>query len=173
MAVEPKTKMPQQFAERLIALRTSRGLSCNRLSHLADVDQSTLNKIELGKRSPTDDVLSKLAPVLAVPYDQLKAWADADRLGDEGLERLARHIPALQAGLDNLKNITGETQALEAMRQIDPAIADLASKLMDLPPDVREQRIAGMKLALNFPPEQWRSLLEAGQAVLKKRDAKK
>lgn len=81
-----------KFGERLRAIREKLGLSGYRVAADAGVDGGLYAKIETGKRHPTDEVLSKLSPVLGVPLDELKAWANADKLGKDGLEGLKRYV---------------------------------------------------------------------------------
>lgn len=54
----------KQVAERLIELRTNRGLSQARLAELAGVDRKTINRIENGHFSPSLDTLTRLSVVL-------------------------------------------------------------------------------------------------------------
>jgi transcriptional regulator with XRE-family HTH domain len=63
------------LADRVVKLRAQKGLSCNRLAELAEVDQSNLSKMEGGKKAFTDSVLKAIAPHLGVPLAELKAWA--------------------------------------------------------------------------------------------------
>lgn len=54
------------LGERLIELRTAKGLTTNKLANLAGVSQSHLREIELGKRNPTVETLSYFCEVLGV-----------------------------------------------------------------------------------------------------------
>ena len=54
----------EQVAERLIELRTNRGLSQARHAELAGVDRKTINRIENGHFSPSLDTLTRLSVVL-------------------------------------------------------------------------------------------------------------
>ena len=54
----------EQVAERLIEMRTNRGLSQARLAELAGVDRKTINRIENGHFSPSLDTLTRLSVVL-------------------------------------------------------------------------------------------------------------
>lgn len=76
------------FSEKLKALREARGLSGYRISAEAGIDRALYARLETGQRLPTDDVISKIAPVLDVSFDELKAWADYDRLGPAGVANL-------------------------------------------------------------------------------------
>ena len=54
----------EHVAERLLELRTNRGLSQARLAELAGVDRKTINRIENGHFSPSLDTLTRLSVVL-------------------------------------------------------------------------------------------------------------
>jgi transcriptional regulator with XRE-family HTH domain len=70
-------------------------MTAYRVSLDSGIDRALYSKIESGKRPATDDVLQKLAPVLDEDFDKLKAWADLDRLGAEGIERIKTHAADL------------------------------------------------------------------------------
>jgi len=61
----------EQVAERLIELRTNRGLSQARLAELAGVDRKTINRIENGHFSPSLDTLTRLSVVLKCKLSDL------------------------------------------------------------------------------------------------------
>ena len=86
-------KMKRTFAERLGQLMTEKGLTAYRVSKETEVSEGHLSNMLKGRRPPTDEVLSKLAPVLGVPFDELKAWANADKLGAEELAAIRQYIP--------------------------------------------------------------------------------
>lgn len=77
------------FGELLKASRESKGLSGYRVSAEAGIDRGLYAKIETGQRQPTDDVLTKLAPVLEIPLDELRAWAEADRIQEQRVAKMA------------------------------------------------------------------------------------
>ena len=52
--------------ERIIELRTAKGLTTNKLANLAGVSQSHLREIELGKRNPTVETLSFFCDALGI-----------------------------------------------------------------------------------------------------------
>lgn len=52
--------------ERIIELRTAKGITTNRLANMAGVSQSHLREIELGKRNPTVETLSFFCDALGV-----------------------------------------------------------------------------------------------------------
>jgi transcriptional regulator with XRE-family HTH domain len=88
---EPKTST--EFRKWLIASREAQGHSVNSLALEAGVDQSTLNKVERGTRSPTDDMLKAVAQVLGIGWPKMKAMADIGRLGEGALDRIKSEAP--------------------------------------------------------------------------------
>ncbi len=56
--------------------RESKNISQEVLSGLADVDRSHLSKIECGKRSPTVNILNKLARAMGVNASELLFTAE-------------------------------------------------------------------------------------------------
>lgn len=90
----------RQFGPWLAQARQAKGFkSTNSLAEAADVNQSTLSKIERGKLGASDEVLAKLAPVLGLPIEDLKREALRDRLDDQELEAAAE-IVAERKSLD-------------------------------------------------------------------------
>lgn len=88
--------MEDRFVASLRQLLEKKAWTVYRLAKESGVSEGHLRNILSGKREPTDEVLAKLAPALEASFDQLKAWADADRLGDEGLARLRKYVLAKQ-----------------------------------------------------------------------------
>lgn len=82
---------PGRFTRALL----SAGLSRYRLAQLSGVAAANLSSIELGKRTPTDDQLERIAPHLGVDLAELQAWADVDRLGPERVTNLLARAPAI------------------------------------------------------------------------------
>ena len=78
-----------EIGEFVRRLRDGLGLSGARLAELSGVPQPLLNRVERGERQPTDEVLTKLAPVLGVPVEELKREALKDRLAPAELEAAA------------------------------------------------------------------------------------
>lgn len=60
-------------------LRSERGLSQDRLSLEANVDQSGLSKLERGDRSMSDGQLERIAKILELDFDSLIAGTDYAR----------------------------------------------------------------------------------------------
>lgn len=61
------TEVEQRFAERMKAIRTARGWSCQRLANLSGVPRTAISKIEYGERGvPLGDAVA-LAEALEVP----------------------------------------------------------------------------------------------------------
>lgn len=81
------------IASKLRSLLDSSGMTAYRLAKNSGVPSSNLSDFLNGKKMPTDDVLSKLAPVLGVEFDELRAYADFERIGGEaGLARIQRYL---------------------------------------------------------------------------------
>lgn len=64
---------PDTFAVRLKTLRESRGLSVAGLADAAGLNRTHLYHLEAGTRSPTWDVVCKLADALGVATDAFRA----------------------------------------------------------------------------------------------------
>ena len=54
------------IAQRIIQLRTERGISTNRLAGIAGVSQSHLREIELGNKQPGIDILERICSGLGI-----------------------------------------------------------------------------------------------------------
>ena len=106
--------MTQAFGDKLKQFRESLGISGYRLAKDAGLAYSNLHHIESGKRPPTDEVLSKIAPILGISFDELKAWANVDKLGAEELSAIRKYAPealglqVLDGGLDVPDDIEDE-----------------------------------------------------------------
>lgn len=81
--------------ERLRERRESMGLSGYKAAQIAGVSRAFLNQIEHGRGTPPFTFLQKIAPVLKLDLDELQALVDAAKVGEAGLERLARHVAPL------------------------------------------------------------------------------
>ena len=68
------------LGERIIELRTSKGLTTNKLANLAGVSQSHLREIELGKRNPTVETLSYFCDVLGVSLSDFFAENETEKI---------------------------------------------------------------------------------------------
>jgi len=66
--------------ERIIELRTAKGLTTNKLANLAGVSQSHLREIELGKRNPTVETLSYFCDVLGVTLSDFFAKDETEEV---------------------------------------------------------------------------------------------
>ena len=65
-----------RLAERLRALRLSRGLSLDALAGDSGVSRATLSRIETGETSPTAEVLGRLAAAHGLPTSRLMQMAE-------------------------------------------------------------------------------------------------
>lgn len=64
--------------ERIIALRTQRGLKQSGLARLSGVSQGSLSEIEAGTRAPTETTIQKICDALNISISQFFAEVDAD-----------------------------------------------------------------------------------------------
>lgn len=71
MAGRPTTKKPTPFGERLIALREDKGLTQTELAKRIGVRQQRIAYYERRARSPSVDLVAKLALALGVDVEEL------------------------------------------------------------------------------------------------------
>lgn len=64
--------MKETFGEYIHNLRLDNGLTLTKLAAALDIDQSTLSKIENGKRNVPIDVLPKLSKLFTLDLNQLE-----------------------------------------------------------------------------------------------------
>jgi HTH-type transcriptional regulator, competence development regulator len=64
--------MKETFGEYIHKLRSDNGLTLTKLAAALDIDQSTLSKIENGKRNVPVDVLPKLSKIFDLDLKQLE-----------------------------------------------------------------------------------------------------
>ena len=76
----------------LVEVRKQRGLSAYRLAKEIGITPQHMYMLETGRRVPNDETPGKLAEVLGVPFERLRALADATRLGDERLQAIRQHV---------------------------------------------------------------------------------
>jgi transcriptional regulator with XRE-family HTH domain len=104
----PRTGLPTELGPLLAHLRTERGLAQKEAAHLADIDGSTLSRLESGDRGVSREVLERLCAVLdldrreqlAVLYAAGFLTEEAARiLADDDLVRVARLLtdPSISA----------------------------------------------------------------------------
>ena len=88
-------------------LRGERGLAQKQVAHLAEIDGSTLSRLESGERGVSREVLDRICRVLQLDrHEQLEVLVAAgflnedaaDVLADDDVARIARllHAPALE-----------------------------------------------------------------------------
>lgn len=80
------------FSRNLTEARNATGMSRYRLAVLAGMSQQAMFAVETGTRPPSEANLKALAAVaeLGIPYERLRAWADLDRLGQEGMANMIK-----------------------------------------------------------------------------------
>ncbi len=72
----PRSKAHAAYGLALRRLRTERGLSQERLAHLADLDRSYVSGIERGERNPSLANILKLTDALSIKVSELAAMAE-------------------------------------------------------------------------------------------------
>ena len=93
----------------LIRLRNERGLAQKQVARLADIDGSTLSRLESGDRGVSREVLDRICDVLELDrHEQLEVLTAAgfmnqdaaQLLADDDVARLARllHAPGVEPG---------------------------------------------------------------------------
>lgn len=75
---DPADDVELRVRRRLRELRTQRGLTLEDVAKRADIDVSTLSRLESGKRRLALDHLPRLASALSVSTDELLRGAEAD-----------------------------------------------------------------------------------------------
>ena len=84
--------MAPTFGERLRARVADLGLSGYKVIQRSGISQGLYYKIENDTQDPGRDSLEKLAPALELPVDELQAWVDADKLGEERVGALLHQM---------------------------------------------------------------------------------
>ena len=85
--------MLHTLGQKLRELRESRGLSLRESARRLDgISAAHLSDIELGRRFPSDELLTKLAKLLKVPMEELRQYDH--RTPVEQLRRLVQADPA-------------------------------------------------------------------------------
>lgn len=85
------TMTEPSFGSRLTAAREAKGITKYRLAKLIGMSQAYVGQLEAGAYKPSDETVARLAPVLDVPMDEMQAWADADRLGEDRVKAVQAH----------------------------------------------------------------------------------
>jgi transcriptional regulator with XRE-family HTH domain len=63
-------RLPETFGQALYRLRRARGLSMRRLDALSGVSYSYLSMLEVGLRSPSPEIIDKIATAMQLSPDQ-------------------------------------------------------------------------------------------------------
>jgi transcriptional regulator with XRE-family HTH domain len=79
------------LGQRLRELREAKDLSLRELAKKLDVSAAFLSDVELGRRFPSADVLAKMAKILEVTTDELKAFDTRPPVED--LKRISASNP--------------------------------------------------------------------------------
>ncbi len=74
--------MKELFGEYIRTLRTDAKMTLTKLAAALDIDQSTLSKIENGKRSVTEDLLPKLSEIFSLDVRQLEKEYFSEKIAE-------------------------------------------------------------------------------------------
>ncbi len=74
--------MKETFGEYIHKLRTDACLTLTKLAAALDIDQSTLSKIENGKRNIPEDILPKLAATFNIDIKQLEKEYYSEKIAE-------------------------------------------------------------------------------------------
>ena len=111
----------KNLGELIRELRENANLSLRELAKSVDVSAPFLSDVELGRRYPSDEVLSKVAKALKVSVEQLKQHDHREAVSD--LKKLIAGNPSLgfafRAAVENVKvgKIT-PAQLAESLRRV-------------------------------------------------------
>lgn len=106
------TNMMKTFGQRIRELRQAKDLSLREFAkRLGDLTAPFLSDIELGRRYPSDVILEKMARVLSVDVEELRALDPRPPVED--LRRLGAKDPKLGFALRRVvdENVSGEELA--------------------------------------------------------------
>jgi transcriptional regulator with XRE-family HTH domain len=79
-------------AERIIQLRTRKGYSTNKLAQLAEIGQSTLREIEIGKKSPNIVTLEKICQALDISLAEFFSEDHVNIVTHDTMAELPEHV---------------------------------------------------------------------------------
>lgn len=102
--------MGAYFGQRIREHREARGLKSADVAKGIGLQPTNYSAIENGRRDPQEEHLQGLAAMaaLGLTYDEVKTWADLDRLGEAGLKRLKTYAGEL---LDSINVESGHVTA--------------------------------------------------------------
>ena len=114
----------KERGKKLREIREQKGLGLREAARQAGVSPTLLSLVETGKRKPTPALLSKLAPVLSVPQDELLSLYDYYEMNElnRRLHRLAKEFDAVL--FEHLEEITslGEGVKRDVLRMIEAVL---------------------------------------------------
>ncbi len=111
----PSTKT---LGQRLRELRESKDFSLRELAKKLDVSAAFLSDVELGRRFPSSDLLVKMAHILEVKVDELKAYDSRPPVED--LKRISASDPTYGFALRQMveKGVSAD-DLMKFVRQAD------------------------------------------------------
>lgn len=87
-----------EIGKRVRKVREQRGISLEDLGHLAEVNWTTIGKIERGSSSPTVESIVRIATALEVDPGQLIADINSDHYGERQHQLTAIDLIAARTG---------------------------------------------------------------------------
>jgi transcriptional regulator with XRE-family HTH domain len=113
------------FASRLLSLRKQKGLSQYALAEKLEISRGQIAGYELGRREPNYNTLIKIANFFNVTLDyllcnsnELRTVIEPAMFSDSFLQKLSSNIEMLQAGIDSINHLLGQTKAtLETLKK--------------------------------------------------------
>ncbi|HNX21096.1 MAG TPA: helix-turn-helix transcriptional regulator [Bacteroidales bacterium] len=74
--------MKETFGEFIHKLRSDKGLTLTKLAAALDIDQSTLSKIENGKRNVPEEIIPKLANIFNLDIEKLEKEYYSEKIAE-------------------------------------------------------------------------------------------
>lgn len=110
------------------------GLSKYRVAKQSGLSTTHIGNLTLGHRAPTDDAIAKLAPVLGLDAEALRAWVHLDKLGADGIRGIRDHVlPEFDAHAEKVRHVVKICNRMLTATQdeIEEILADL-TRILDV-----------------------------------------
>lgn len=88
--------------QRLTSLRTSLGLTMNKLSRLSGVSQSFISNIEAGTKNPTIDTINRLATAMGITLYDFFNEKESSSVAEDSIE----YQPEIKQAMHKIQNLT-------------------------------------------------------------------
>lgn len=108
--------LPNTFGQKLKAWREAREISGWKIEKRTGIPRQNLSNIENGKRSPSEDVIQKLAalPELQLTENTLRAWIAIDTFGQDVLLEALKELTKSYHQQDLRKQSASKLKASQA-----------------------------------------------------------